>query len=145
MSKSHTISSKFTKKEYDWINNFRRFNKIKNNNQLVHIALENLMEVRLADAKQNPPKLPSEYTTAYKYHQQLLNEFAKNPISKKRIDKIFNQWKTKFFVAWTVKENKKLPRSNLMLDSFDDERKIGRPKNPKQSPGRKREKGYEDD
>jgi len=141
----NVIPVRVTKKEYDWIQNYRSFHNIENNNQLFRQAIEKLMGVRLADRYRNPPTLPPEYMMAYRYHEKLLGEFSKNPRTKGRIKKIFHQWKTNFFGVWIPEYNKKLDRSNLMLDSFDKHQPRGRPEKPKKSRGRPDEKGFGED
>ncbi len=135
------VTIRFTAKQYDWIENFRKGKKIEDISKLFRQAIEDMMGASLASSKRNPPRLPSEYLAAYEYHEKLLKEFSKNANAKSRIDKVFKQWKSDFLREWAYKETKKLPRSNLMLDNFKA-KPPGRPKKLKKR-GRPAEKGLE--
>ena len=139
------IQRRITKKEREFIEKYKKQNNIPNDNQLLKLAIEELLGVNLADAK-NPinTKLPLEYLTAYYFYEYMKKTYKTSPKNQKILDDSFKKWATGFWNIYTIKHNKKLDKANEMWDHFKTKRKVGRPKNLKKKRGRtaEKEKGY---
>ena len=123
------IQRRITKKEREFIEKYKKQNNIPNDNQLLKLAIEELLGVNLADAK-NPlnAKLPLEYLTVYYFYEYMKKTYKTSPKNQKILDDSFKKWATGFWNIYTIKHNKKLNKANEMWDHFKTKRKVGRPK-----------------
>jgi len=141
MTEWHGIRATLTKEQREFVELYKKNHRIANDNRIVKLALEELLGVNLADAK-NPlnTKLPLEYLTAYYFYEYLKKAYKTSPKNKKILDDSFKKWATGFWNIYTIKHNKKLNKANEMWDHFKTKRKVGRPKQ-KRKRGRPKDTG----
>lgn len=135
-----TMMAKLSFEQLEILDKFKKENGIKNNNQLLKIAIEELIGVNIADSS-NPKNSPisKEYMTAFTFYEFLLIKFKNDPKTSKKIENVFKDWQDTFFKNYSETQNVKLAKANEMWDAFKEKKKVGRPKNPKRKAGRPRE------
>lgn len=137
-----TIMAKLSFEQLEILDKFKKENGIKNNNQLLKLAIEELIGVNIADSS-NPKNSPisKEYITALTFYEFLLIKFKNNLKITKEIEKIFKDWQETYFKNYSETQNIKLTKANEMWDAFKQKKKVGRPKEPKRKAGRPVDKG----
>lgn len=132
-----TIIAKLSIDQLEILDKFKKENGIKNNNQLLKLALEELIGVNIADSSdvRNSP-IPKEYLTAYTFYEFLLTTFKNNFKITHLIEKQFKDWQETYFKNYSEMQNIKLVKANQMWKAFKEKKKVGRPKDPKRKAGR---------
>jgi len=135
MSEDHIFSTRFTTKETEIIGKFMKKHHIKNKNQLVRRAIEDLIGLSLADVTRNTSPLPPEYLAVYNFYRKY-RQTLDSIKEQDELDQFFNIWKTIFFNRHTRKYNKKLSTANKIWNDFRKRNPVGRPKAPKGKRGK---------
>lgn len=144
MAEWHGIRASLTKEQREVIEKFKKKNRIKNDNQFIKYAIEEIIGVNLADAKRpENMRLPKEYLTVYYFFEYLKRAFKSTPETQKTLEDLFKNWASGFWGIHTRKQNKKLVMANAIWDHFKQQRKVGRPSKPKRKRGKPIDKGYE--
>lgn len=139
------IQRRITKKEREFIEKYKKKNKIPNDNKFLKLAIEDLIGVNIADiSKPENRTLPLEYLTVYYFYEYLKRAYKSSPNDQKTIEELFKNWADGFWRIHTEKQNKKLDKANEMWEHFKTKRKLGRHPKPKRKRGRmaEKEKGY---
>jgi len=129
-----TFQVKITKKEREIIDDYKKSHKIKADSKLFRMAMEDILEISIADSTKTPP-LPIEFTTVRGFWQKYRKELASDPKNQELFDIFFNEWAGKFLGKWLPKNKLELEKANEKWDSFKKHEKVGRPKNPKKKRG----------
>lgn len=142
MTEWNIVQGKFSPQEYVHIKKFMKLHSIRNDNQLVRRAIEDLIGLSVADTTRRTQVLPPEYIAVYNFYTQYCKKLGKTPRKQKAFKEFFKEWSIKYLSRQSRKEFEKLSRANKMWSDFRKHGKVGRPKKSN-SRGRPKDTGLD--
>jgi len=139
------VQGKFSQKEYKHIEKFMKTHQIKNENQLIRRVIEDVVGISSTDKKRSTQSLPKEFFAVNNFFEKYHKKLPHKSEEQLRFKEFFEEWKSQFFIRLSRKNSKRSQRADKTWDDFRKHEKVGRKKAPKQSPGRKKSKGYRED
>jgi hypothetical protein len=132
-------SGKFTKEQYDAIDELMKEQNINNKSRLVREAVMSKLGIDIADGRKKPA-LSEGYLAVYNFVESYKKDLGLESDEAKRIADYFNGWGREFSIPYSFEMNDKLQRIRPHAEKFLRVKKGGK-KNPARRRGRKPDTG----